>query len=51
MIHTEHRSRHLPLAALGLAGLLMSVLVFLGWVRFGGDIFLALIDSGVAYCF
>ena len=51
MIHSQDRSRHLPLLALGLAGLLVSVFVFLGWIRFGGEIFLTLIDSGLAYCF
>lgn len=51
MIHSQNRSRHLPLAALGLAGLLASFLIFLGWMRFGGEIFLSLIDSGLAYCF
>lgn len=51
MITSQDRSRHLPLAALGLAGLLVSVIVFLGWMRFGGEIFLTLIDSGLAYCF
>ncbi|WP_165826175.1 MULTISPECIES: hypothetical protein [Rhizobium] len=51
MIHSEHRSRHLPLAALGLAGLLAAFLIFLGWMRFGSEIFLSLIDSGLAYCF
>jgi hypothetical protein len=51
MIHSEHRSRHLPLAAFGLAGLLALILIFLGWMRFGSEILLSLIDSGLAYCF
>jgi hypothetical protein len=51
MITSQDRSRHLPLAALGLAGLLASAVIFLGWMRFGGEIFLTLIDSGLAYCF
>lgn len=51
MFTSQDRSRHLPIVALGLAGLLVSVIVFLGWMRFGGEIFLTLIDSGLAYCF
>jgi hypothetical protein len=51
MMYPEHRSRYLPMAALGLAGILVSVVIFLGWMRFGGEIFLSLIDSGLAYCF
>jgi hypothetical protein len=50
MIDTQHRSRHLSMAALWLAGLLVSFLVFFGWMRFGSEIFLSLIDSGLAYC-
>ncbi|MDH4440435.1 MAG: hypothetical protein QE284_08615 [Rhizobium sp.] len=51
MIQSENRSRHLPLAALGLAAVLLCLVIFLGWIRYGSQIFLSLIDSGLAYCF
>lgn len=51
MMYSQHRPRYLPLAALGLAAVLMAFVIFLGWLRFGGEIFLALVDSGLAYCF
>lgn len=41
----------LPLTALMLAGTLFTVTVFLGWLHYGSDIFLSLIESGLAYCF
>jgi hypothetical protein len=41
----------LPLTALLLAGTLFSLVVFLGWMHHGADIFLTLIESGLAYCF
>jgi hypothetical protein len=41
----------LPLTALMLAGTLFTMAVFLGWLRYGSDIFLTLIESGLAYCF
>ncbi len=43
--------RWLPYTALLLAATLFTVAVFLGWMRFGGEIFLSLIESGLAYCF
>lgn len=51
MIALQRKTRYLALAALGLAGLLGSTFVFFGWMRFGGEIFLSAIDSGLAYCF
>ncbi|MDQ0421325.1 hypothetical protein J2045_002361 [Peteryoungia aggregata LMG 23059] len=51
MIEVVRLQRWLPYAALFLAGTLFSVAVFLGWMRFGGAIFLSLIESGLAYCF
>ncbi len=41
----------LPLTALLLAGTLFSLIVFLGWMHHGADIFLTLIETGLAYCF
>lgn len=41
----------LPYTALFLAGAVFTLAVFLGWMRFGGEIFLTLIESGLAYCF
>ena len=41
----------LPYTALFLAGALLTVAVFMVWMRFGGEIFLSLIESGLAYCF
>lgn len=41
----------LPMTALLLAGTLFSVAVFLGWMHHGADIFLTLIETGLAYCF
>lgn len=41
----------LPYTALFLAGVVFTLVVFLGWMRFGGEIFLTLIESGLAYCF
>lgn len=41
----------LPLTALLFAGTLFSVIVFLGWMHHGADIFLTLIETGLAYCF
>ncbi|MFN3720920.1 MAG: hypothetical protein ACK4UW_18645 [Rhizobium rhizophilum] len=41
----------LPYTALLLAGAIFTVVVFIGWMRFDGDIFLSLIESGLAYCF
>ena len=41
----------LPYTALLLAGAIFTLSVFIGWMRFGGEIFLSLIESGLAYCF
>jgi hypothetical protein len=41
----------LPLTALMLAGTLFTMAVFLGWLHYGSEIFLSLIESGLAYCF
>lgn len=41
----------LPYTALFLAGAVFTLAVFLGWMRFGGEIFLTLIESGLVYCF
>ncbi|WP_187182258.1 hypothetical protein [Rhizobium sp. WL3] len=41
----------LPYTALLLAGGIFTVVVFIGWMRFDGEIFLSLIESGLAYCF
>ncbi|MDH4414145.1 MAG: hypothetical protein QE484_12615, partial [Rhizobium sp.] len=51
MTGLERSPKWLPLTALLLAGTLFSLVVFLGWMRHGTDIFLALIESGLAYCF
>lgn len=51
MSDVARTQRWLPYAALLLAGALFTVTVFFGWMRFGGEIFLSLIESGLAYCF
>lgn len=51
MAEAVRSHRWLPLTALVLAGALFTLAVFLGWMRYGGDIFLTLIESGLAYCF
>ena len=51
MMEVERSQKWLPYAALFLAGALMTLVAFFGWMRFGGEIFLSLIESGLAYCF
>jgi hypothetical protein len=51
MTGLAHAQKWLPLTALLFAGTLFSVAVFFGWMHHGADIFLTLIDSGLAYCF
>jgi hypothetical protein len=51
MSDVARSQKWLPYTALFLAGAVFTAVVFVGWVRFGGDIFLTLIESGLAYCF
>jgi hypothetical protein len=51
MSDVARSQKWLPLTALMLAGTLFTLAVFLGWLRYGSDIFLTLIESGLAYCF
>jgi hypothetical protein len=51
MLDVARAQKWLPYTALFLAGAILTFGVFLGWMRFGGEIFLSLIDSGLAYCF
>jgi hypothetical protein len=51
MTDVDRTQRWLPYTVLLLAGTLLTFAVFLGWMRFGAEIFLSLIESGLAYCF
>lgn len=44
-------SRALPLFALSAFGLSVIALAFAGWLRFGDEIFTAMILNGMATCF
>lgn len=44
-------SRFLPILALSAFGLSLSALAFAGWMRFGDEIFTAMILNGLATCF
>ncbi|MBC2774844.1 hypothetical protein H6M51_18445 [Rhizobium sp. AQ_MP] len=51
MTGQDRAQKWLPLTALLLAGTLFFVVVFLGWMQHGADIFLTLVETGLAYCF
>lgn len=51
MADAVRSQKWLSLTVLLLAGTLFSAAVFLGWMRFGGEIFISLIESGLTYCF
>jgi hypothetical protein len=51
MSDVARTQKWLPYTALLLAGTIFTVIVFIGWMRFDGEIFLSLIESGLAYCF
>ncbi|EHS51588.1 hypothetical protein PDO_1846 [Rhizobium sp. PDO1-076] len=51
MFTAERRLKFLPLAAIGLASVLIACLIFIGWMRYGSAIFLSLVETGLSYCF